>query len=269
MNRGYGVVHTLDGGISWSLFMTTTLGPITAFAIDPTSSSTMYLGHEFEADVEEGVALHKSTDGGRTWTSLGRGRQWNGWCSPEVNKILLDPSEPTMLHFSVSVYGGCDPSGLYKSTDGGATWTITGLSGGYFGGQGGSDVVIDPEAPNTLYATRDYQLEKSTDGGATWESIRKSGRIALSPAYPSTLYIAGSNSVARSDDGGSSWMEGLIRGLRNLRIEALVVHPNVGGRVYAFSPWSDWDTEGPWQSDDGGSTWRWLSTWPRGATTAT
>ncbi len=269
MNGGYAVVRTLDGGISWSLFMTTTLGPITAFAIDPTSSSTMYLGHTFDADAEEGVALHKTTDGGQTWTSLGRGRQWNGWCSPAVNMILVDPTEPTTLYFSVSVYGNCDPSGLYKSTDGGVTWAITGLSSSTFGGQGGRDVVLDPEAPHTLYATRDYQLEKSTDGGATWKSLRKSGRIALSPAYPSTLYIAGINSVARSDNGGNSWTEGLIRGLRNLRIEALVVHPNVGGRVYAFSPWSDWDTEGPWQSDDGGSTWRWLSTWPRGTTTAT
>src|SRR3989441_11601131 len=130
-----------------TLFPYTTLfRSILALAVDPQTPTTVYVG-------TNGDNLFRSTDGGSSWSSVG---------PVSTQTVAFDLQSPTM------VYAGTDYA-LFKSIDGGASFSPTGLTvlGGYA-------VAVDPKVPTTLYAgPRGYNPEfprgvESTDGGARW-----------------------------------------------------------------------------------------------------
>lgn len=108
-----------------------------------------------------------------------------------------------------TLYAATSGEGLFKSTDGGATWDATGLSVRYV-----IALAIDPATPATLYAAGEFQgVFKSTDSGATWSptGLRDEAsspgvhRLVIDPGTPSTLYALSSRGVFRSVDAGATW----------------------------------------------------------------
>lgn len=164
--------------------------------------------------------------------------------------LSIDPKTPTTLYASVS------DRGLFKSTDGGATWTTSsqGLGDAFVG-----KLVIDSTTPTTLYAvTGSDGIFKSIDGGAHWASIlRGSTRIpvtnlAIGPQTSTTLY-AGTNGggVLKSTDGGMNWtaLNGSFSTDYNRRVLALVIAPTTPTTLYAATDFS------LLKSTNGGMTW--------------
>src|SRR5713101_3392069 len=123
-------------------------GAITALAIDPTTSSTLYAG---------GAGVYKSTDGGEHWTAT-------DLTNAGVDALAIDPTTSSTL------YAGTDGGGVYKSTDGGQHWTAinTGLTNTHV-----TALAIDPKIPTTLYA--------GTDGGGIFDIEQEAPILSVTP----------------------------------------------------------------------------------------
>lgn len=221
-------------------------------AMDPSDPNTLYVS---ETDDEDGgYWLLRSKDGGATWSSFGG--SFPGNVQAGVWALVLDPGSPSTLYAGVDdvpmysddgmVQPG--PGGVFKSTDGGATWNPIGLSGAAV-----NLLVMDPAQPGVLYAATEGHygaprgfrgLFKSADGGATWlemdnglADLRDLGStvtaIAIDPASSNILYAGSSGGgVFKSSDGGANWSR-LNDGLANLDVRSLVMAPGTGHTLYA------------------------------------
>jgi photosystem II stability/assembly factor-like uncharacterized protein len=218
-------------------------------AIDPTDPNTVYLA---VADDEDGYwALLKTGNGGASWNPLtlpGNG-QAGVWA------LAIDPTNPATLYAGVddTPYFEGDtiqpgPGGVFKSTDGGMSWSSIGPSGGAV-----NLLAIDHANPSVLYAAREgnygvpngFQgLFKSADGGANWDQIGNGldglaavgavmTAIVISPADSNVLYAGtAGNGVFKSTDGGANWSQ-LNDGLTNLDVRGLAVAPGSLHTLYA------------------------------------
>jgi photosystem II stability/assembly factor-like uncharacterized protein len=239
-----GLFKSTDGGASWNALKPGPLCCVFALAIDPQSPSALYavLG----PDVSPGPfsRLFKSTDAGESWADTGL---------PRVLAVAIDPLDSGRL------YAGTDGGGVFRSGDGGTSWSAinSGLraSGVY-------NLVTDPQNTSTLYATvsaccpPSAGLFKSTDGGTSW-SLASSGLPenvvgppAIDPQNPSTIYTGGWDwaGVFKSTDGGVSW-SAANSGLNLQVVSTLVIDPQNSSTIYA----GGW--RGLFKSADGGATW--------------
>jgi photosystem II stability/assembly factor-like uncharacterized protein len=167
------------------------------------------------------------------WTS-------HGPASEAVGALAIAPTNPTTLYVSA---GG---DGVFKSTDGGDTWSATGLHSSV------AALTIDPATPTTLYAETQYGggVFKSADGGDTWSATGLDSSVyalAIDPVTPGTLYAVRYDhyGVIKSTDGGHT---GSATGLTS-GVYALAIDPVTPGTLYAASP------GGLIKSTDGGGTW--------------
>jgi photosystem II stability/assembly factor-like uncharacterized protein len=226
---GGGVWKTTDGGASWNpVFDKQDTLAIGAVAIDPTNENVVWVGTG-EAnprnDVTYGDGLYKSTDGGKTWHKVGLER------TRYISRIAIDPQNPNVVVVAAfgDFFADSNAGGIYRTSDGGKTWTQT----LYVGPQtGGSDLAMDPKNPNVVFAGLwqfrrvpwtftsggpDDGLYRSTDGGKTWTNLRGHGLpgglegrigLAIAPSDPRRVYAliqSKSGILWRSDDGGDSW----------------------------------------------------------------
>ncbi len=177
--------------------------------------------------VSIGDGLYKSVDGGVTWKKSEFEK------AERISSIEINPNNTLEMYVGVlgALWGNSEERGVYKSTDGGATWNKI----LYVDEKTGcSDVIMDPKDPNTLYASmwefrrtawsfnsggEKSALYKSTDGGKNWAKIHngfpagKLGRIAVAvaPSNNKILYSViesekeESNGLYRSDDAGATW----------------------------------------------------------------
>ncbi|MDE3245243.1 MAG: glycosyl hydrolase, partial [Acidobacteriota bacterium] len=127
VSLGDGLYKTTDGGENWSLMGLPDSERIAAIEVDPTDSNTVYvaaMGHLWNSNDERG--LYKTSDGGKTWKRILFINGDTGCAS-----LVLDPKDPKIIYASMWQYrrkpwafeSGGPGSGLFKSTDGGATWT--------------------------------------------------------------------------------------------------------------------------------------------------
>jgi photosystem II stability/assembly factor-like uncharacterized protein len=225
-----GVWKTTNAGTTWKpIFDDQGSYSIGCVTVDPGHPDVIWVGSGENVGgrhVAYGDGVYKSPDGGATWKNVGLTN------SEHIGKILVDPRDSDVVYVAAQgpLWSGGGDRGLYKSTDGGATWTKV-LGGGEYTGV--TDVVMDPRDSNVLYAATHQRLRtvaalvnggpesaihKSTDGGATWRRLAQGlpkedmGRIglALAPQNPDVVYATielgqKTGGFWRSADAGESW----------------------------------------------------------------
>ncbi|HUA87179.1 MAG TPA: hypothetical protein VMB85_25155 [Bryobacteraceae bacterium] len=197
-----GVWRSTDYGSTWTpLFDNQPTGSIGAIAVAPSDPNIIYVGSGagiIRPDLATGDGVYKSTDAGKTWTHLGlRDTQM-------IANIDVDPRDPNKLFVAAlgHPYGPNAERGIFRSTDGGATFEKVLYKDEY---TSGNDVRIDPKNPDVVYAGLWQQQQgfyengafggagggifKSTDGGSHWTQL--SG--GLPPVIEANLAIAPGN----------------------------------------------------------------------------
>jgi len=226
-----GIFRTYDGGTTWDeLFEDEERLCIGALAINPLSDDVIYAGtgdRNIGGSFTTGNGIYKSTDGGNTWENKGLIDQ------KIISDIAINPQDTSIIYASAMGIPSLPNSdrGVYKSTDGGDSWTQVLFIND---SAGVNQVEINPNNPDVLYATgwnriRTNQVSvvsgsagriwKSEDAGANWVELSNGlptgdqGRVGLAifTPNPDTLYslFVGNNSqlygVYRTMDGGDSW----------------------------------------------------------------
>ncbi|MFZ3215787.1 MAG: hypothetical protein WA192_06985 [Candidatus Acidiferrales bacterium] len=227
-----GVWKTENGGRSWRpIFDAEPIASIGAIAIAGSDPQTMYAGTgeaDMRSDISYGDGVYKSQDGGATWRNVGLRD------SQQIGRILVDPHDANVVLVAAlgHAFGPNAERGVYRSTDGGATWTkVLGKDEN----TGAIDLCFDPGDARVVYAAL-WQarrppwsvyaptsgpgsgLYKSTDGGVTWSALRGGGfpseglgRIGIAVAAGDggkrvyAVVDAREGGVYRSDDGGQNW----------------------------------------------------------------
>ncbi len=258
-----GVWKTDNAGESWynvsdGYFNTASVGAITVSESDP---NVVYVGMG-EAPVRgvmtsHGDGVYKSTDGGKTWSHMGLEK------TRQISKIVVDPRNPDIVIVGAqgSPYGATEDRGIYRSEDGGATWTKV----HYVDENSGiSDLSMDMTNPRIIYAAYwDHRrfpwkvqsggpgsgLWKSVDGGKTWNKMTEGlpkgvmGKmgISVSRANPNKVWAiieAENGGLYRSDNGGKNWR--LINPDRLLRARSwyymhILAHPTDPESVFVMN----------------------------------
>jgi photosystem II stability/assembly factor-like uncharacterized protein len=170
-------------------------------AVDPFNANVVYTGSF--------GGLAKTTDGGFTWQYLS-----DAWTSQSVSAIAVDPNASRIVYAGTGRedYGPYSV-GLYRSLDGGLTWS-TPQGSHHFAGTYLRKIAIDPNASGaelntTLYVANTSGLWRSTDSGTTFTQKRQGGiyDVAIDAStFPSTVYITDNNGTFKSTDSGLSWI---------------------------------------------------------------
>lgn len=250
-----GFFKSTDAGSHWIVATLVDFGvaslvniSVSAIAIDPKNTSTLYVAGR--AGFFPGNHLHKSTDGGNTWTrtSLTQRRSFTA-----INSIAIDPENTSTIYVATGQgFGGDVDSAMFKSTDGGLTWDAAskGLPSHFIRVDA---VAINPVNTSTLYATVD-QVYKSTNGGKKWKATGSgpgSGPVlVIDPLNPSTIY-AGGATLYKSTNGGKKWRVANTGIPAGSHITALVIDPTNSSILYAGTI-----SSGIFKSADGGKNWR-------------
>ncbi len=196
-----GMYKSTDGGKTWKLLGLEKTHVISWILIDPKNPDVVYaaaLGHLFAPNPDRGV--FKTTDGGQTWKKVLYVDDATGAIS-----MAMDPSNPDVVYAAMwqmsrshwTFSSGGPGSGIYKTTDGGTTWTnishSPGLPTGIFGKVG---IAVAPSSPKVVYALiqAEYQgqaggLFRSEDGGQNWTLINNSMDITQRAFYYSYVYV--------------------------------------------------------------------------------
>lgn len=225
-----GVWKTTNHGVTFSpIFDGQGSYSIGCVSLDPNNASTVWVGsgeNNNQRSVAYGDGVYKSDDGGKTWKNMGLKN------SEHISEVIVHPQDANIVY--VAAYGPVwsegGERGVYKSTDGGTTWTCVKSVSPF---TGCNDLVMDPRNPNILYAAFHQRMRKvftyigggpesaiykTTDGGATWKKLEGGlpggdiGRmgLTLSTVNPDVLYTVveaaeDKGGIYRSKDQGASW----------------------------------------------------------------
>jgi photosystem II stability/assembly factor-like uncharacterized protein len=236
-----GIWKTVDGGVHWTpIFDGEPVSSIGALAVAPSDPNVVWAGTGepfIRSHVSMGWGVYRSTDAGRTWTKMGLDS------TGRISRIIVHPTDPRTVYVAAEghLYAPQPQRGIYRTTDGGATWERVLFVND---STGASDLVMDPDNPRILFAGF-WQVEvktwgrtsggagsgiwKSTDGGTTWTRLTGNGLptrpvgkigLAMSAADPDRVYALietgdgvpavniaqpDTGRLFRSDDGGATW----------------------------------------------------------------
>jgi len=269
-----GVWKTINNGNTWTpVFDREGSYSIGCIALDLKNPLTVWVGtgeNNSQRSVSYGSGVYKSDDGGKTWRNVGLKN------SEHIGRIAIDPKDSNIVYVGAQgpLWGPGGDRGLYKTTDGGKTWNqVLKISEN----TGVSDVEIDPNNPETIYAAA-YQrrrhmwtlidggpesaIYKSTDAGATWNKVRAGlpttdmGRIglAISPVDSNVIYATVESGdrkggIFRSNDRGGSWEKRNEFDAGAMYYGHVVADPKDVDRIYIMNVFL-------MVSDDGGRTLR-------------
>jgi photosystem II stability/assembly factor-like uncharacterized protein len=228
---GGGVWRTANSGITWEpIFDSQPISSIGALAVAPSNPNVIYVGtgeSDFRSDLTYGNGVYKSADGGRTWNNIGLA------ASQHISRIAIDPRNPDVVFVAAmgSAYGPGAERGVFRSTDGGATWQKVLFKDE---NTGAIDITLDPDNPQSMWAALVH------DQRTPWS------------AYPP---VTTGGAIFKSTDGGTEWKPVTGGGLPEGdwgRVGLAVARGTRGQRVYALI---DTKEGGVFKSDDGGQTW--------------
>ncbi len=263
-----GGARSTDGGRHWTFSIPgSTYGVVTEVLRSPANSDTLYAATWCVLFCSEHASrILKSTDGGATWTSKSAGLPVTvDDTFSERLSLAMSPSDPRVFYAATALpnSGGRLLAHIYKSTDGGESWSDlpavrSAASGGvatYFNLQSWYDNVlaVSPEDPNTVVAGG-VRAVRSTDGGASWSVVEQPGFHVDQHDFQyqgSTLWIANDGGIFVSSDHGAS-IAARNAGLVTRQYYALgndLAHRN---RVVAGSQ----DNGTGQRTDAGGTEWR-------------
>ena len=267
------------------------VGRIDRIAVDPTDSKIMYIG-------APSGGLWKTYDRGLTWTSLTDHLPTLG-----VSGIALNPKNPQEIYISSGDGDGgyTYTSGVFKSTDGGETWEITGFEVDLTTRKNSKDLIMNPEEPNILFVSTNIGLYKTVDSGETWYKVADGefDDLCFKPGDPQTVYASQFTAIHVSRDGGETFTKNdievsgrvyigvtpanpeyvyLVAGLKGtfrstdsgetfVKVADLPVEHKTQGYMFALavSPVDvnelHFGTFESWKSTDGGLTWKLTTRW--------
>ncbi|TLY58179.1 MAG: hypothetical protein E6K51_04805 [Gammaproteobacteria bacterium] len=272
---GNGIYKSTDAGETWTFSGLPESERISRILVDPRASDTVYAcvpGKLWSDSADRG--LYRTADGGKTWQLVLKGGNLSTGCGD----VAMQPGSPDVLIASLWDFrrrgwtyrsGGESPkapsgSGLYRSTDGGASWTeLTTASGKGLPPKpyGRIAVRFAPSEPKTAYAfieSTDSGLLVSHDGGDSWERGDKSQWMVWRPFYFANLIVdprdakrvfKTDGNLILSEDGGKSFA--VVGGFNGMHgdLHDLWIDPNNSQHVFAG------DDGGLWISYDGGNRW--------------
>jgi photosystem II stability/assembly factor-like uncharacterized protein len=267
---GNGIYKSTDGAKTWTKAGNMPSPVVGRIVIDPTNPSRIFVagtGDLYNAGGGRGV--YRSTDAGATWTRVLKGDN----STTGAVDLAMDPTNPNTIFAAMwdhkrepdlRTYGGVG-SGVYRSTDGGDTWSR--LTNGLPAASkdiGRIGIALSPSTPTRVYAivistNGSYQgFYRSNDGGDSWTQMSASGlsgsqssygwwfgRIWVDPANQDRVFVAGV-SLELSTDGGQTF--GVSGGVHADQ-HAMVWDPKQSGRVYLGND------GGEYHSDTNGSSW--------------
>jgi len=247
-----GLFKSTDGGRRWHpLAIPLSAMPIVSLAIAQADPQTVYAG--------TGSGVFKTADGGATWHGANDGlfpgnesAYEHEWRLSEgyVQDLAVDPRD------AETVYAGTHQRGVFKSTNGGASWRRVNPVAL-------RSLILDPNDRETLYVAADgvdwnptTGIFKSTDGGSTWVPAGLQGKegdlgggpnlVAIDPRHPQTLYADRGAGLLKSTDGGSTWHRA---GPPGRDVLVLAIDPLDSETLYAGTD------GGIFKSMDGGRNW--------------
>lgn len=231
-----GVFKSVNSGVNWTpIFDDYGAFSVGALALDPSDANVLYVGtgeSNSSLDSYDGNGLYRSPDGGQSWQHLGLA------ATARIGRVAVDPSDPNRIFVAAMgrQFSTGPDRGLYRSEDGGATWTRVLFVND---STGVTDVVISPAHPETVFCATWERVRRPTyrrahgpgcgiwrsvDSGSTWTRLQTGlpapsdnvGRIALGIAAsrPSTVYAQITTGASpsyvglgmyRTLDGGDTW----------------------------------------------------------------
>jgi photosystem II stability/assembly factor-like uncharacterized protein len=282
-----GIVYkTTDGGEHWTRIWDGGIpSSLTRYLwVDPRDPDVLYVStgifdaaavgdKDFETDPEPfgGLGVLKSTDGGQSWRILGKE---NGLKFLTIGSLFMHPDDPDVL---LAAAGRLVPElaaqhmreqghtdlGIYRTTDGGESWTQVLEPGADHLVQIFTAVELCPSNPDIAYAASDAAVYRSQDAGVTWTKVTEGergwGPVGIAAGFPIDLQCAprdtdrlfannyqGGNFL--SEDGGKTW-QNASKGYSGAQVIGVAVDPFDPAHVYATG------RSGAWVSLDGGVSW--------------
>lgn len=264
---GDGVYRSKDGGATWEHMGLKESRHIGRIIVHPKDSNTVFvaaLGSLWGPNEERG--LYRTRDGGKTWTRLLRPSKFTG-----VVDVAMHPTNPNILYAATfqrerrqwSMIGGGSEGGLWRSTDGGDTWTRVG-NGFPTTPVGRVGMTFCPNNPDTLYATAvgpDGGTFRSTDGGNSWERRNSQiqshwyyGELFCDPKNPDRVYVP-TTPLSRSDDGGKTFTN-ILPNQVHADNHTMWINPKDSDHLILGND------GGMYTSRDGGKKWTWQTNLP-------
>ena len=272
-----GIWKTVNNGTTWtSIFDEYPVASIGDIELAPSNPSIIYVGTGEPNNRQSssfGAGIYKSTDAGRTFEYMGLKE------TQTIAKVVAHPKDPNIVYVAAAghLFGPNPERGVYKTTDGGKTWTNTKFIDN---DTGFIDLVMHPTNPNTLFAAS-YQrrrqpwgfngggpgsgIWRTDDGGKTWTRVTGNGlpanpllgRIGLNYSRSKPTVIYAQFEIGPSGGTGAGVNE-----------DGTLVQPGQGrgggagaggGRGGQPPPPPDPTKSGVWRSDDGGKSWKFMS----------
>ncbi len=267
---------TTNSGMSWEAVADTMPYSLSVVKLDPNNYNVVWVGtgeNNHQRALGYGDGVYKSTDGGKSFTNMGLKE------SRQIGGIIIDPRNSEVVYVAAegSAWGLGDERGLYKTTNGGATWNkVLEVSEN----TGINNIVYDPRNPDVLYATSEQRrrtpyakigggpesaVYKSIDAGATWNKIMKGlpggdiGGMGIDISFvnPDVIYLImeaaeDKGGFFRSTDRGASWQKMSDHHSSGQYYNEIFCDPVDVDKVYSVETRSH-------VTKDGGKTWERIS----------
>jgi hypothetical protein len=221
------------------------VGSIFAIAVNPLAPNVLYAG-------TVGGGIYKSSNYGQTWSAAN-----HGITDTIVYSMAVDPGIPGLVYAGTRDPNTAESGRVFKSTDAGATWTVSGLSDTNYV----NALAADPKTPGTVYAgTFGKGVFKSSDWGDHWAATGLTDAyvfvLAADPTTAGTLYAGTLSGVSKSTDWGATWNT-VFSDATYIAVHAIGIDPQDSNNVYigTLNPDVSGGAGGIFKSPDGGKNW--------------